>query len=153
MTIHRPHPISGPWPFAVDEDKVGTMFAEAGSRIPLVERVPTDESRIYDDPEDALLFDGCDRCEQHATHPTASVDDESLARLWARMVEVERDPTYTAHYRTRAEAEACRHLYAIAVFVERTHPSLDPWTWRWHLKRWPWDATADSFELSGREAR
>lgn len=131
MNVHRPHPLTGPWPYALD---AGAHVARRqGREVSLVERIPTDESRIYNDPDDAVLFDGCDRCAQHASHPTESLDDENLAALWAEMVRVETDPTFVAHYRTAAEGQACRNLHVIARFVERTHPGIDPWVWPWRL--------------------
>jgi hypothetical protein len=132
MTVHRPHPITGPWPYALHP--AHELRERAGGEVGLIDRVPIEDSLIYDDPEDALLYDDCDRCAQHAEHPTASIDNESLGALWRRMVEVEKDPTYRAHYRTRTEAAACRKLYEIASFVARTHPTLEVWTWPWHLR-------------------
>jgi len=34
-----------------------------------------------DDPQDAILWDDCDRCEQHATHPQA-LDSRNLREAW-----------------------------------------------------------------------
>jgi len=126
MTSHRPHPMTGPWPYR----RADTPASRASDR--LVDRVPTDESIIYDDPDDALLFDGCDRCEQHARNVwLGSVDDTKLAQLWQRMVAVERSEDESEQYRTVAEATACRTLYDIACFVAHTHPGIDPWSWPW----------------------
>ena len=125
MTHHRPHPLTGPWPYT----KANTPASEAGDR--LVDRVPTADSVVYDDPEDAILFDGCPRCEEHATYPLADLDAANTAALWAEMVRVERDPTMVAGYRTHAEAKACRHLYRIAVWIERHVPTVNPWVWPW----------------------
>ena len=137
MTVHRPHPISGPWPYGT------AMRAEPGP-VDLIDRIPVEGSVIYDDPEDALLFDACDRCAEHASHPLASVDTERLGRLWTEMVRVERDRSYRDYYRTRAEAQACRELYRIACMVERTHPLIEPWTWPWHVR-----AGRTTFALGG----
>lgn len=129
MSIHRPHPITGPWPYR----DVSEPDPDTETRTALVDREPTADARIYNDPDDAVLFDGCDRCAEHASHPTESLDDDNLAALWAEMVRVETDPTFMAHYRTAAEGQACRTLHVIARFVERTHPGIDPWAWPWRL--------------------
>lgn len=105
MTAHRAHPIT--------DDDPDTL-----------ERWGIDEP----DPGDAVLFDGCDRCEQHAADPLASLSGGHLAALWTEMVRVEHDPGERDWYRTRAESRACRKLYAVAVFLERNSP-LDPWSW------------------------
>ena len=136
MTAHRPHPLTGPWPYGV-RDATGEVAARHpwanAYAVPLAERVPVGGSQIYHDPNDALLFDGCDRCAEHARGVwSGSVDDTKLGDLWRRMVTVERGDD-TEHYRTRAEGDACRTLYALACFVEHTHPQIDPWSWPWHL--------------------
>lgn len=128
MTTHRPHPITGPWPYAPAKPRMDGLSRG------LVDREPTEDSLIYDDPEDALLFDGCDRCEEHAANPFRAVDADRLVALWREMVAVERHPDYRDHYRTKTEARAGHHLYRIAVFVERTHPSIDPWRWPWCVR-------------------
>ena len=33
------------------------------------------------DPPDAFLYDGCERCDEHAAHPLAGLDSEHLAGL------------------------------------------------------------------------
>lgn len=119
MNVHRPHPITGPWPYS---NRPGS---DTGN---LIDRQPDADSAVYADPDDALLFDGCARCAQHAVH-LLSLDDDSLADLWRHMVDVERNPDSPDSYRTVTEAEACRRLYAIAVLLDRTHPALDVWTW------------------------
>ena len=129
MTSHRPHPLTGPWPYGVDPDR---DFPE-GEPTPLVARIPLDESRIYDDPEDVVLYDGCPRCTEHA-HEPLGLDPDRIGALWTRMVEVERDPDCREGYRTATEADACRWLYRVALLIERTHPTLNPWTWPWHLR-------------------
>lgn len=103
MTVHRPHPLTGPDPYS-------------GTR--------------YEDPADGLLYDNCDRCAEQATDPFRTLDTDRLGALWRRMVEVERTG---GHYRTAAEGQACRRLYAVACMVERTHPMLMPWTWPWAI--------------------
>jgi hypothetical protein len=133
MATHRPHPITGPWPYVLHpRDEVSRYDGYHGPS--LVDRIPADDSRIYADPDDALLFDGCERCEQHASHPMSSVDDEKVGKLWLRMVEVERDETYQAVYRTNVEATACRRLYECATLIARTHPGIDPWRWPWTFR-------------------
>ena len=130
--MHRPHPISGPWPYGV-KDSTGDVAPRSewanAHAVPLVERVPIDGSKVYDDPTDAILYDGCDRCEQHASHPFDTLDDSNLAALWKEMVRVERDDSCVAHYRTRAEAVACHELYRAACILQRLVPSLHVWTW------------------------
>ena len=132
MTVHRPHPITGPYPYGV-RDATGDVvprhpWADAHA-VPLIERVPVNGSEVYDDPEDAILYDGCERCAQHASHPFDSLDDSNLAALWKEMIRVERDPTLAAHYRTSAEGQACRELYRVACILGRIVPMLDPWSW------------------------
>lgn len=134
MTAHRPHPIVGPWPHDVRPG------ADQPAR--LIDRVPTDDAAIYDDPDDALLFDGCPRCAQHAIS-LVGLDADRAGRLWRRMVEVERDPSGVAAYRTAAEAAACRTLYSLALLLDRTHPNLDVW-------RWPLDVRDDDQERNDR---
>ena len=137
MTVHRPHPISGPWPYGV-RDSTGDVaprhpWANAHA-VPLVDRIPLDDSVVYDDPDEAVLYDGCDRCAQHAADPFVGLDPDNLGALWVEMVRVEKDPTTRAHYRTRAEGDACRQLYRVACIVAHTHPALDPWTWPWTIR-------------------
>jgi len=128
MTVHRPHPISGPWPFAVATDQVFGRYGEPGCRIALVDRVPERDSLIYDDPEDALLFDACDRCAQHASaEGFGTLDEVKFGELWSRMVQVERNDGY---YRTATEAAACRRMYEMACVLERaTQRAINPWSW------------------------
>ena len=87
---------------------------------------------MYRDPDDAILFDRCERCRQHADG-ILSLDPDTLGRLWTRMVEVERNGDDL--YRTNTERHACSALYRIAVLIERTHPGIDPWTWPWTDRR------------------
>lgn len=95
MTTHRPHPIDGEW--------MGEQ---------------------YRDPVDAVLFDRCERCDELAEAPTTRLSVEYVARLWQRMVQVERHDA--GGYRTRAEQQAGRVYYAIALFLERA-TTVDPW--------------------------
>lgn len=124
MTMHRPHPITGPWPYAVRAEY------HDGEPVKLSDREPTDSSLIYDDPDGALLYDGCDRCTQQAANPL-HLDADKLGEAWRRMVDVERND---GHYRTRAEGELCHRLYLMALLIERSHPGVDPWQWPWIFK-------------------
>lgn len=124
MTAHRPHPIDGPWPADVRPD---------ADPVRLIDREPNGRFVIYADPDDAVLFDDCDRCAQQAVNLT-HLDPDRLGRLWARMVEVERDPTFQAGYRTATEAAACRTLYGLALILESSHPALDVWRWPLHVR-------------------
>lgn len=96
----------------------------------------------YADPPDAALWDDCDRCEQHADDPLTGLDTDKIAVLYRRMLDVERFDREL--YRTYAEAHAGGALYRVAVWVERTHPWLDPWTW-------PWSVRETTVTTSGRE--
>lgn len=70
--------------------------------------------RFHPDNEPhAILYPNCDRCEEHASDPTASLDNDNLAALWAEMIRVEDDPTGAAHYRNGTEGRACRALLRI----------------------------------------
>lgn len=134
MTTHRPHPISGPWPYLdrtteIERSHVPAHYRKRGE-IPLIDREPREGSRIYDDPEDAILFDDCDRCDMHATLLT-SLDPERFAALWQRMVDIER---YDREgHRTATERKAIMQLYTMALLIERNWPDLDPWVWPWKL--------------------
>lgn len=97
MTTHRPHPIRG--------EHDGT---------------------VYRDPERALLFDDCERCDEHAARPLATIDVDSLGAFWRRMVAVE--VGVEVGYATANESKACGVLYGIAVFLERA-TEIDPWDW------------------------
>lgn len=124
MTVHRPHPIVGPWPFTPREG------VEHAGGVDLIEREPDEGSLIYDDPDDAILYDGCDRCAEQADRPLLTLDVDRLGRLWQRMVSVERYPSVDEpFYRTAAEGRAAHVCYQIAVMIERTHPAIDPWRW------------------------
>ncbi len=141
MTAHRPHPIAGPWPHDVRPG--------ATAPLRLIDRIPTDDSTIYADPDDAILYDDCPRCAQQAANP-AHCDLDRLGRLWSRMVEVERDPSGIAAYRTATEAAGCRILYPIALLLDRTHPALDVWRWPLHLRAGGVTAALDgTVELTG----
>ena len=83
------------------------------------------------------LHDACPDCQAKAKDPVARLDGAHVRDLWLRMVAVEHGSSRAnlpqpysdvGRYRTDLEAEACRHLYRIAVFLER-HSSVWPWTW------------------------
>lgn len=88
MAIHRPHPLQGEW-----------------------------NGVEYDDPEDAILFDDCDRCSEHRKM-ILSIDEGRLRQLWQEMLSVEsghgRD-----YYRTYNEAMVCHELHKMSIFMER----------------------------------
>ena len=65
------------------------------------------------DPVQAVLYDGCERCAEHAERPFVDLDDRNLKLLWDLMLRVEVDETYPDHYGncTQTEMEACRVLY------------------------------------------
>lgn len=98
MTMHRLHPI-------YDE----TTARQWGLSEP--------------DPAGLILYDNCDRCAEHAEYPIVSLDDNHLRRMWDEMIEAEHNVGY---YRTQNEAEAGKHLYHIALFMERML-GIDPW--------------------------
>lgn len=98
MTTHRPHPMHGQL-----ED--GTTVA---------------------DSDDAVLYDHCERCTELAASPATGLSSEYAARLWQRMVDVEKDDR--RGYATSTEASAARVYYAIALFLER-QTDIDPWHW------------------------
>lgn len=68
------------------------------------------------DPEDAILFDNCERCFDHAQNGGADLDPQTFAKAWNRMLAVERGDQ---SYRTEAEADLCRSLYRMAVMIDR----------------------------------
>lgn len=106
MSCHRPHPITGEW-----------------------------NGLVYADDPDAVLHEACERCDEIADRPM-NLDPERAAQLWQTMVAVERAPAFTSSgYRNPTEGRACRALYAVAVFVERTQPLLNPWVWPWAVRR------------------
>lgn len=108
MTVHRPHPLFGEW-----------------------------LDHVYADPDNAILFDGCDRCADQAADPFRTLDTTRIGDLWRRMIDVEGND---GHYRTAAEGRACRLLYGVLCMIERTHPGVDPWTWPWTTR---WAVSAD----------
>lgn len=124
MTVHRPHPIDGPWPYIVADDTAVAIDEPPA----LIDRRPTEDSKIWSDPDDAILYDGCDRCAEQAAN-LHHIDAERLGRLWTKMVEVETGSDDVDHYPTVTEAAACRTLYLFAIILDRTHPDLNVWGW------------------------
>lgn len=94
MAIHRPHPIKGKW-----------------------------DGNEYDDPEDAVLFDDCDRCSEHRKM-ILSIDEDRLRLLWEEMLTVESGQGRD-HYRTYTEAMVCHELHRMSIFMERVL-KIDP---------------------------
>lgn len=76
------------------------------------------------DPVDALLYDNCERCEEHAEN-LFDLDRDHICKLWERMVMVETNPFGDERYRTINEAKACRKLYNFYLLVER-FGTVDP---------------------------
>lgn len=91
---------------------------------------------LHPDTLEHGLSDGCPECRRKAKDPIAYLDGEHVADLWSRMVRVEHgmNDNLAAKYRdvqayrSGAEADACRHLRTIALFLER-HTSISPWQW------------------------
>lgn len=72
------------------------------------------------DPEDAILFDHCERCAEHAAHPFASLDTNNQARLIQRAKEVNSwSNENPQQYRTYHESLAANKLYTAYVAIER----------------------------------
>lgn len=61
-----------------------------------------------DDDPDAILYDDCERCAQHA-HNLVSLDAHNIRALFERMRDVEYG-SGSAHYLTVNEAIACRNI-------------------------------------------
>lgn len=71
-------------------------------------------------PEDAILYDGCEECDQRAADPMNGLlhlDSASFVELWERMLAVEGDDS--DHYRTRNEAALGHHLNSVRILIER----------------------------------
>ena len=76
------------------------------------------------DPADAILYDGCPRCDQQSRDPLRTLDADKIARLWQRVKEVELGPPFTGPaYQTGAEADAGRKLFDLYLMCER-NPSV-----------------------------
>lgn len=124
MTVHRPHPISGPFPYVLRyPDQPDT----------LVNRQPVDDSKICDDPTGAVLYDGCDRCSQHAAHPFGSLDDDNLAALIEQALagglsyEIPEQPTRTQQLACRNIRDQWTDANAIMSRVHRITGTLPGW--------------------------
>ena len=100
MTAHRPHPITGVWP-----------------------RNGTTALTIHADPDDALLYDACPRCDEQAENPLF-LDADKLRAAWDWMFHVER---HDGHYRTVNERKLCVRLYLMALTMARLQGHGDPW--------------------------
>lgn len=80
------------------------------------------------------LSDSCDECRVKAADPMSRLDSEHVRDLWCRMVAVEKPSAApdgyadVRGYRTQTESVATRHLYRVAIFLER-HTTIDPWRW------------------------
>lgn len=95
-TVHRPHPIHGEWPSGSD--------------------------RYYDDPDDAILYDACDRCDDQAVN-LGGLDDRKIAALYRRMLDVETGDREV--YATRAEGRAAGTLARSLEVAARLFPDVD----------------------------
>lgn len=71
----------------------------------------------HDPNSNAILHDGCGRCQAHA-ESLVSLDDINLYRLWDKMlaVEINGKPDY---YESVTEANACRSLHKTYLLMER----------------------------------
>lgn len=96
MPIHRPHPIKGEWPSGSDDR--------------------------YDDPDDAILYDRCDRCGEHAGN-LRGLDDSNLNRLYERMLDVETGDRDV--YATQTEGRAAQELIHALETAARLFPDVD----------------------------
>ena len=76
--------------------------------------------------EEPILFDGCEDCEAKVNGVLYALDANFTAALWQKMVQVEHS-SGDGIYRSTAEAQACKKLYEVAVFLER-HTRINPWT-------------------------
>lgn len=136
MTAHRPHPISGPWPF-YGTPEYAAKHPE-GRPWPQAQRIPTDDAAVYFDPADAILFDGCERCAEHA-RDLVTLDEARFGELWRRMVAIEIEDR--EGHRTETERAAILALYRIGLIVERTHSGVNPWCWPWTYRGQAMQAT------------
>lgn len=69
-----------------------------------------------EDPEDAVLYDDCERCAEHA-EALFTLDRDNIQLLWKRMLEHELGDA--GGYRTRNEAIACERLFLSGLVVSR----------------------------------
>jgi len=71
---------------------------------------------VGSDPQDAILYDDCERCSEHADI-LLSLDTDTLGRLWDRTVAVEADDDETWH--TATEYRAGLQLWKLMLIEER----------------------------------
>ncbi len=86
-------------------------------------------SHIYhpdlgDPARQAILIDGCPRCEDHARN-IYDLDERFTVALWRKMVAVNHDGT--EKLRSHAEKTAVDQLWKFALILER-YTDVDPWT-------------------------
>jgi hypothetical protein len=77
-----------------------------------------------DDPQDAILYDNCDRCTEHANDPVFSLSTEYVEMLWKRMLSVELSTD--GSYKTSTEARAAKNLWSTYIFLERHIKGINP---------------------------
>lgn len=70
------------------------------------------------DPVDAVLYDDCPRCAEHAKHPTFSLDRDNLRTMTAKTLNVEVGPG-PDHYATIAEADAGHRIWESLMLVQK----------------------------------
>ncbi len=73
------------------------------------------------DPPDAILWDDCERCDEHATD-ALGLDRTKLRAAWDMMIAVETGGPVRvggAEYRTANEARLGRLLYNVYVITQR----------------------------------
>lgn len=70
-----------------------------------------------EDPEDAILYDNCERCAEHARN-LVSLDAQNLRLLFRRMREVEYGKG-DEHYRTGNESLACYNISVAQRVMEK----------------------------------
>lgn len=75
------------------------------------------------DPDDAILYDDCERCAEQADSLGLELDARKFARAWDRMCDVEYG---VGHYRTEAEKKLGRSLYHVSILLERFPEVLAP---------------------------
>jgi hypothetical protein len=84
----------------------------------------TDHPILEDPARDAILVDGCPRCEEHARN-LYDLDEAFTRALWRRMVAVNHESS--DHLRSYAEKTAVDQLWRFALILER-YTDVDPWT-------------------------
>jgi len=71
-----------------------------------------------DDPPDAKLFDGCERCDEQAQF-LVGLDRQNLAWFWSGMDQIKRLGKSPDRDLTENEHLAMNNLYAMAIIFER----------------------------------